>query len=54
MMTRTTAPPYYVHRTPRGSVVLCNPHVVTDELKDEEADALAEALNNEFKRKNEE
>ena len=53
-MRRTAEPPYYVHRTPRGSVVLCRAHVVTDEVKDEEAHALAEALNNEFKRKNEE
>jgi hypothetical protein len=46
--TRTTHAPYDVQRTPRGSVVVCRSHVVTDELKDGEARALAIALNMEF------
>jgi hypothetical protein len=41
-------PPYRVQRTPRGSVVVCEAHVVTDELKEGEAQALARALNMEF------
>jgi hypothetical protein len=45
---RTTAGPYNVQRTPRGSVVVCRAHVVTDELKEGEAQALARALNMEF------
>jgi hypothetical protein len=48
---RTTHAPYHVQRTPRGSVVICVRHIVTDEVKDEEARALAEALNKEFQRK---
>jgi hypothetical protein len=50
-MQRTTNPPYQVQRTPRGSVVICAAHVVTEEVKDEEARALAIALNNEFQRR---
>jgi hypothetical protein len=42
------APPYYVQQTPRGSVVVCAAHVVTDEIKHGEAMALAKALNMEF------
>lgn len=45
---RTTTGPYDVQRTPRGSVVVCRSHVVTDELKNGEAIALAKALNMEF------
>jgi hypothetical protein len=45
---RGQQPPYEVVRTPRGSVVVCAAHVVTDELKDGEAIALAKALNMEF------
>jgi hypothetical protein len=48
---RTTRAPYHVQRTPRGSVVICAAHVVTEEVKDEEARALANALNQEFQRK---
>lgn len=40
--------PYYVSWTPRGSVVVCAAHTVTDEIKDSEAKALAAALNQEF------
>lgn len=39
--------PYYVKQTPRGSVVVCGPHLITDEIKTSEAHALAAALNNE-------
>jgi hypothetical protein len=45
---RTTTGPYNTQRTPRGSVVVCEAHVVTDELKNGEAIALAKALNMEF------
>jgi len=48
---RGTSAPYHVRRTPRGSVVICTAHVVTDEVKDEEARALADALNGEFMRR---
>lgn len=41
-------PPYYVRRSPRGSVVICRAHMVTEEVKDEEAEALAAALNKQF------
>jgi hypothetical protein len=44
---RHTAP-YYVQQTPRGSVVVCAAHTVTDEIKNGEAMALAKALNMEF------
>jgi hypothetical protein len=44
--------PYQVQRTPRGSVVICVAHVVTEEVKDEEAVALANALNEEHQRRN--
>jgi hypothetical protein len=37
--------PYYVKQTPRGSVVICGEHLLTDELKHGEAYALARALN---------
>jgi hypothetical protein len=37
--------PYSVLQSPRGSVVVCGAHLVTDELKTEEAEALAFALN---------
>lgn len=47
---RNTAP-YSVVRTPRGSVVFCAAHIVTEELKDKEAEALANALNAEFKQR---
>jgi hypothetical protein len=46
--SRTTHAPYDIQRTPRGSVVICRAHVVTDELTNEEARALALALNKEF------
>jgi hypothetical protein len=48
---RTTHAPYHVQRSPRGAVVICAAHVVTDEVKHEEARALAIALNKEFQRK---
>lgn len=41
--------PYSVIRTPGGFVVTCAQHLVTDEIKEVEARALADALNNEFK-----
>ena len=47
-LRRNQKPPYYVKWTPRGSVVVCDPHEVTDEIKDEEAKALAKALNEQF------
>jgi hypothetical protein len=37
--------PYYVKQTPRGSVVFCREHILTDELKHSEAIALRNALN---------
>jgi hypothetical protein len=37
--------PYYVQQTPRGSVVICGEHLITDELKRGEAEALARSLN---------
>lgn len=37
--------PYTVKQTPRGSVVICGAHLVTDELKPSEAYAMARALN---------
>lgn len=49
--SRAIRAPYQVQRTPRGSVVVCVAHVVTDEVKDEEARALAVALNREFQRR---
>lgn len=41
--------PYYVQQTPRGSVVVCGEHLLTDELKNGEAYALAHALNMEHR-----
>lgn len=43
--------PYAVKQTPRGSVVVCGAHLVTDEIRTEEATALAAALNADHKRK---
>lgn len=43
-----TSAPYHVQRTPRGSVVVCAAHVVTDEIKHGEAVALVKALNMEY------
>jgi hypothetical protein len=43
--------PYEVQQTPRGSVVVCRDHLITDEMKPEEAKALAAALNIEHQRK---
>jgi hypothetical protein len=43
--------PYYVKRTPRGSVVICDQHLMTDELKDGEALALAYELNIEHQKR---
>ncbi len=37
--------PYRVEQTPRGSVVVCGEHLVTEEIKPGEAHALARALN---------
>ena len=37
--------PYRVEQTPRGSVVVCGEHLMTDEIKLGEAHALARALN---------
>lgn len=37
--------PFYVKRSPRGAVVVCRAHFVTDEIKPEEAEALVTALN---------
>jgi hypothetical protein len=48
---RTANAPYHVQRTPRGSVVICARHIVTDEVKDEEALAIATALNEEFQQR---
>lgn len=48
---RGQKPPYEVVRTPGGSVVICVAHVVTEEVKDEEAIALAEALNIQFQQR---
>jgi hypothetical protein len=42
---RRTGKPYIVNRTPRGSVVVCTEHLVTDEITNDEALALANALN---------
>jgi hypothetical protein len=41
--------PYYVQQTPRGSVVVCGEHLITDEVKPGEAHALANALNMEHR-----
>jgi hypothetical protein len=41
--------PYTVQQTPRGSVVVCGEHLVTDEIKPVEAHALAAALNSEHR-----
>jgi hypothetical protein len=41
--------PYAVKQTPRGSVVVCRGHLVTDEIKTGEAHALAHALNMEHR-----
>jgi hypothetical protein len=49
--TRPTNGPYHIQRTPRGSVVICERHVVSDEVKDEEARALAIALNREYEKR---
>jgi hypothetical protein len=40
--------PYYVQQTPRGAVVVCAAHTVTEEIKLGEACSLAVALNKEF------
>jgi hypothetical protein len=40
--------PYCVQRSPRGAVVVCRAHVVSEEIKEGEAEALARALNMEF------
>jgi hypothetical protein len=43
--------PYYITRTPRGSVVVCAAHTVTDELRDDEAKALVRTLNDEHRKR---
>jgi hypothetical protein len=40
--------PYKVVSTPRGCVVFCEEHLITDELKPGEAHALARSLNMEY------
>lgn len=47
---RRTVAPYSVKQTPRGSVVVCGAHMVTDEIKTVEATALAESLNAQHRR----
>ncbi len=42
---RRSDSPYKVERTPRGCVVFCEEHLISDELKPGEAHALAQALN---------
>jgi hypothetical protein len=49
--SRSIRAPYHIQRTPRGSVVICAAHVVTNEVKDEEARALAIALNREYQQR---
>lgn len=43
--------PYIVQRSPSGAVVICMTHLVTEEIKAEEAQALATALNQEHQRR---
>jgi hypothetical protein len=45
---RRSENPYKVERTPRGCVVFCEEHLITDELKPGEAHALARSLNMEY------
>lgn len=50
-MTKNTEPtfdPFEVLRSPSGAVVVCRWHIVTNEIKDAEAVALAASLNEEF------
>ena len=48
----TRKAPYFIKETPRGAVVACRGHLVTDEIKTEEALALRDALNAAHKRTN--
>jgi hypothetical protein len=48
MPPERTNSPYYITLTPRGATVVCAAHIVTDEIKEEEARALVAALNSEF------
>jgi hypothetical protein len=43
--------PYVVLRSPSGAVVVCRHHLVTDEIKADEAFALARALNEEHRKR---
>jgi hypothetical protein len=43
--------PYVVIRSPSGAVVVCRHHLVTDEIKADEAYALARALNEEHQKR---
>lgn len=43
--------PYVVLRSPSGAVVVCSHHRVTDEIKVNEAYALAAALNEEHQKR---
>lgn len=43
--------PYYVYRTPRGSIVACAAHILTEEIKDEEAEAIANTMNAEHQKR---
>ncbi len=45
---RRSESPYKVECTPRGCVVFCEEHLISDELKPGEAHALAQALNMEY------
>jgi hypothetical protein len=45
------AEPYVVLRSPSGAVVVCRHHRVTDDIKVDEAFALARALNEEHRKR---
>jgi hypothetical protein len=49
-LPRKNSTPYSVKQTPRGSVVVCGEHLVTDEVKTVEAEALARSLNAEYRK----
>jgi hypothetical protein len=50
-MNVTNEQPYFVKWSPRGAIVACRAHLVTDEVKEDEAYALAQALNEEHRKR---
>jgi hypothetical protein len=51
LLPERKGPYYYINETPRGFVVACAAHIVSEEVKEHEARALVAALNEEHQKR---